>query len=686
MPRRDHRKRALLFLAAVLLPSAVLVGTTVHLIRQQRELAVRRAAEERALLALRIGQELQEHLRTLGDQLSLTPLPFEEGGVLAAEPALVALASIRDGRLIFPWEMGSEPSSALDSTSLLRYSRLLERGEEAEFRSGDLLEAARRYGQASEAVQEVSEDRPGGEFGAKTPRAVGALLAEARLRQARGLLRAGREEEARALYRVLAETAPQLLDPDGIPFTVYGLEGLLRSGAELETLLPLLDGTRGCAFHLALPALLAWRDVAQDIAGAVQEESAMGVLQAVEEAVAQRTATLQELENLRRDFPALLAAARGDRGSGAPSGASSWIPWGREPWVVGVLADAEASPTRAAVIRPSLLLGWSETVAGGAEGSAPASGDEALPAAWRAMEFVPSGELEGESLGPGLNGLRIRLQPDVLQHLDTGELEGWLFRLLLPVILLLTGFTAYLAWRDVRRETEAVRLRTQFVSSVTHELKTPLTSIRMFAETLRLGRQSSPAMQREYLDTVVHETERLSRLINNVLDFARIDRGERTYHKAPTDVALAAREATRAVAYPLAQGKYELVTEIAPDLPQIEADADALTQALLNLLSNAIKFSGEGSRIELRVFREGTDILLQVEDQGRGIAVKDRDAIFRDFVRTADAEREGIPGTGLGLSLVAHVAEAHGGRVEVESEMGQGSTFTIRIPVGDGSP
>lgn len=107
MPRRDHRKRALLFLAAVLLPSAVLVGTTIHLIRQQRELAVRRAAEERALLALRIGQELQEHLRTLGDQLSLTPLPFEEGGVLAAEPALVALASIRDGRLIFPWEMGS---------------------------------------------------------------------------------------------------------------------------------------------------------------------------------------------------------------------------------------------------------------------------------------------------------------------------------------------------------------------------------------------------------------------------------------------------------------------------------------------------------------------------------------------------------------------------------------------------
>jgi signal transduction histidine kinase len=258
--------------------------------------------------------------------------------------------------------------------------------------------------------------------------------------------------------------------------------------------------------------------------------------------------------------------------------------------------------------------------------------------------------------------------------------EGWFYRILLPLILLLTGFTAYLAWRDVKREVEAVRLRSQFVSSVTHELKTPLTSIRMFAETLRLGRHSGPEAQEEYLDTVVHETERLSRLINNVLDFARIDRGEKTYQMAPADVGAAVREAARAVAYPLAQGGYTLTTDIPEDLPQIEADSDALTQAVLNLLSNAIKFSGDGSRIDLRVSREGGDVVIQVEDQGRGIAPQDRELVFEDFYRSADAEREGIPGTGLGLPLVAHVAEAHGGRVEVDSELGRGSTFTVRIP------
>jgi signal transduction histidine kinase len=263
--------------------------------------------------------------------------------------------------------------------------------------------------------------------------------------------------------------------------------------------------------------------------------------------------------------------------------------------------------------------------------------------------------------------------------------EVWFFRLLLPVILVLTGFTAFLAWRDVRRETEAVRLRSQFVSSVTHELKTPLTSIRMFAETLRLGRHSGPEAQREYLDTVVHETERLSRLINNVLDFARIERGEKTYQMAPADVGTAAKEAARAVAYPLSQGGYELETEIPDDLPMVEADSDALTQALLNLLSNAIKFSPEGGRIDLRVLREEGELLFQVQDRGWGIAPHERELIFRDFYRTPDADEEGVPGTGLGLSLVDHVAKAHGGRVEVESELGKGSTFTIRIPI-HGSP
>jgi signal transduction histidine kinase len=354
--------------------------------------------------------------------------------------------------------------------------------------------------------------------------------------------------------------------------------------------------------------------------------------------------------------------------------------------MVGILPGAEEDRPQVVVVRPALLMASARRQQAANSGeSERATPEDEISVALDSLRLLPAGEPGGYSLGSALNGLRASFPPGFRTSPELGGVEGWFFRILLPLILVLTGFTAYFAWRDVRRETEAVRLRSQFVSSVTHELKTPLTSIRMFAETLRLGRHSGPEAQKEYLDTVVQETKRLGRLINNVLDFARIERGEKTYQMAATDLGAAAREAARAVAYPLAQGGYTLTTDISEDLPVVQADADALTQALLNLLSNAIKFSKEGSGIHLRVLQEGGEILLQVEDRGRGIAPPEKEAIFRDFYRTSDAEKEGIPGTGLGLSLVAHVADAHGGRVEVESEVGRGSTFTIRIPAAGGT-
>jgi signal transduction histidine kinase len=689
MPTRNHRKRALLFLAAVLLPSAVLVGTTVRLIRQQRELAVRRTAEERSLLALQLGQGLLEDLRRLGDRVAGVPLtPRSINAITDSEPAVVIVAAAMDGRLVFPWETDPDDSSPVDPARLARHIRLLDRGGVSEYQVQDFAEAARWYAEAVKVLAgEERGDGPTGEEGDDPPSTGDRLLAEARVHQARALLRAGQTEEARTVFHRLARSPPYSVDREGMPFTIYGLEGLLRSGVKPEDLLPLvqesLDRTRG----FALPGLLAWRDLALEIAAGVDAAAGVSLRRAVEEVVASRAATLESLENLRRDFPGLLATTRGGRESSTPSGAPSWIPYGREPWLVGVLAGVEGAQTPVAVIQPALMLGPAPGIDASEAGTGEVeTGGETLRAAWRNANFLPAGEAGGESLGPALNGLRVSFPPGISPPLDGRGVEGWLFRLLLPVILILTGFTAYLAWRDVRRETEAVRLRSQFVSSVTHELKTPLTSIRMFAETLRLGRHSSPEVQREYLDTVVHETERLSRLINNVLDFARIERGEKTYHMGPTDVGAAAREAARAVAYPLAQGNYTLNAEIAEDLPLLDADSDALTQALLNLLTNAIKFSPEGTEIGLRVLKERGEVLFQVADQGRGIPSQDHKSIFRDFYRTADAEEEGIPGTGLGLSLVAHVANAHGGRVEVESEVGQGSLFTIRIPVGEGPP
>jgi signal transduction histidine kinase len=224
-------------------------------------------------------------------------------------------------------------------------------------------------------------------------------------------------------------------------------------------------------------------------------------------------------------------------------------------------------------------------------------------------------------------------------------------------------------------------LRSQFVSSVSHELKTPLTAIRMFAETLRLGRAKDPATQMEYLDTIVNESERLTRLLNNVLDFSKIEQGKRIYHPAPASLAEIVRTAARAMEYPLKQQGFALDVRIDESLPQIHVDRDSIEQAVLNLLSNAMKYSGESRTIGLSVRREDDYALIQVIDKGVGIDPKDQTRIFEKFYRVPTRENQSLPGTGLGLALVAHIAKAHDGSVRVESAPGEGSTFSILLPL-----
>jgi len=233
----------------------------------------------------------------------------------------------------------------------------------------------------------------------------------------------------------------------------------------------------------------------------------------------------------------------------------------------------------------------------------------------------------------------------------------------------------------VRRELHLAELRSQFVSSVTHELKTPLTAIRMFAETLLMGRTTDQRLQAEYLQTIVNESERLTRLLNNVLDFAKIEQGKKTYRLEPASLADVVGAAARAMDYPLAQQGFALRVQVDEGLPPVRADADALQQAILNLLTNAMKYSGESREIDLRLRRENGDALIEVTDRGVGIAVEEQERIFEKFYRAPTPENGLIPGAGLGLALAEHIAAAHGGRVAVRSAPGQGSTFTIRLPL-----
>ncbi len=232
------------------------------------------------------------------------------------------------------------------------------------------------------------------------------------------------------------------------------------------------------------------------------------------------------------------------------------------------------------------------------------------------------------------------------------------------------------------REARVAKLQTDFVNKVSHDLRTPLTSIRMFVETLQLGRLQDPARQSEALEILAEETGRLSGLINRLLDWARMESGRRTYDLRRQPLGPIVDAALEAFAPQLLHAPAELTRDVAQDLPVVWADREALVEAILNLLNNAHKYTGPEKRIAVVASRHGPAVHVRVTDNGPGIAPRDQKRIFDKFYRVQGAERP-VEGTGLGLSMVKHIVAAHGGKVSVASQPGQGATFTIVLPVAE---
>jgi len=203
----------------------------------------------------------------------------------------------------------------------------------------------------------------------------------------------------------------------------------------------------------------------------------------------------------------------------------------------------------------------------------------------------------------------------------------------------------------------------------------------MFAETLHEGGVATPDAQGEYLETIVNESERLTRLLNNVLDFSKIEGGKKTYRRELESLEEIVRFTARAMQYPLEQKRFELRLEIEEDMPQARVDRDGIEQAILNLLANAMKYAGESRDIDLRLRSEDGEAVIEVTDRGVGIEPTEVPRIFERFYRVSSSGNDRIPGTGLGLTLVQHIAEAHHGRVTVKSVPGKGSTFSLFIPL-----
>src|SRR5215217_6809056 len=257
----------------------------------------------------------------------------------------------------------------------------------------------------------------------------------------------------------------------------------------------------------------------------------------------------------------------------------------------------------------------------------------------------------------------------------------WQSFLILGVLSVLMIGGLVLTYRSVNKQVALARLKSDFVSNVSHELRTPLALIRLYAETLELGRITTEGKKHEYYSIIRKESERLSALINNILDFSRIEAGAKEYDFRDTDIAELVRNTLDSYRFQIEQQGFALEEQIDPGIPKMKVDREAIARALVNLVNNALKYSDNEKFLGVKLYRDNAVLKLEVSDRGIGIERNEQSRIFEKFYRTCDPLVHNTKGSGLGLSLVRHITHAHGGQVEVESTPGRGSKFTLSLPL-----
>lgn len=232
-------------------------------------------------------------------------------------------------------------------------------------------------------------------------------------------------------------------------------------------------------------------------------------------------------------------------------------------------------------------------------------------------------------------------------------------------------------YRTIRKEIKLAQIKSDFVSNVSHELRTPLALISMFSETLEMGRVANEEKRNEYYKIISQESNRLGRIVNSILSFSKIESGKRTYNFTETDINQVVQKVYDTYKFHLESRSFQFDFIPNVDLPLVKIDNEAVSEALINLIDNAAKYSNDEKEIVVRTSKLRNKVAIEVADKGIGISKDDQQKIFDKFFRVSTGLVHDTKGTGLGLTIVKHVVEAHNAEIEIDSQVGKGSTFRI---------
>jgi signal transduction histidine kinase/tetratricopeptide (TPR) repeat protein len=700
-----RRKIVLIFLLAILLPALVVGYMSLGAFAKRRE-AVRRLLESnlsisgestlRAVEAALLEHE-KEALQTKNFARLSGPESFGLPGTRSCEGGAAYSAHfpgtpfLLDGeyRIVFPNTGGDRPSlsSAEEIASESEFSRAFRRAETFEFSQKNFVRAAQAYGESSARANSDREK---------------AVALEA---TGRCLISAGNLNEARSAYEELGQKYGRIQDRAGhfcgitAAYQIHEIEKRRKqSEAGMRALLDLYQGLKDGNWLVSLPEyefftaeIRSLLEIGLQAGGTSEVEKAYQILK---DRSSPYLDALLFAEYLKSDVIPMIKERMGVSSlRGSPQLQSdrllanrgevyclvSFAPLldydGRSTYCGGFCWDLGSLKKE---ILPNILAGVSKET-----GLTVDNVEETRPGSPDAAGGEPT--VNDSLLVPyrqfPLPWKLLVTQPELHELERTARRENFLYGALLAFIVVLMLLGAFLLGRDISREAEATRLKTEFVHNISHELKTPLTLIRLYGETLQRKENLTEKQRRESYEIITKESERLSHLINNVLDFSRIDMGRKEFTFAKGSLLRVVQETLDSYRYHLEKKGFRVHEDIASDLPEMTFDREAVASALINLLSNAMKFSPGDKEVTVRLFRREGQAVLQVADKGIGIAPQDLAGVFKRFYRAKSSLVSDTSGSGLGLTLVKHTAEAHGGTVEAESEPGKGSVFSVILPI-----
>ena len=627
---KSSRKLALLFLGVVAPPAVTLVWLGLQLLDQDRSLWAQRELESREAAAESVIRSLEQLLAEAG-RITETPLP--EGRVR------FTLSS--DGVMV-------EPSGRV---LWFPVSANLEEAETRQFEEAEKLEYQGREERALHTYKRMTES------------ANPAVQAGALLRFARVSRRAGQWDDALSAYHQLAQIDQIAID--GMPADLLARRAIcsiLASSGNTQELarevVALEEDFLAGKWVLDKPAWdLTAQQLEQRIGHPLTHPAEGNAFSAVADWLWN-----ERQRNPEERFPASRSLMVGE--------------------VTLILQSTGPDVTLIAVL-PPVLSTWTEkalkaNVGTGHQASLLTSSGQLM-----AGPKPPSGPTVVKRLASetGLPWTLVLSPGDSSpQAQEFGDRRRLLSLGLAAIVLLLAG-GSYFLWRVIRRELAVARLQTEFVSAVSHEFRTPLASLRHVTELMQEDDDLPPGRRKAFYEALGRNAERLQHLVESLLDFARMEGKRKPFDLQPLDAAELVAQVVTDFRREVEPRGFTVDLEVeAPGPFPLRADADSLSNALWNLLDNAVKYSPQGHNIRLSVRRHPEGLEIAVCDDGLGIPQAEQKEIFRRFVRGERASRLGIKGTGLGLAMVSHIVRAHGGKMELESEEGVGSTFRVVLP------